>query len=171
MAQEPRQLLGSVLERKPGPRTSGSGTSNSKPLSRFAQAQAGGFPAAEHRSQSAFARGRSANLERPGRPPGVAVSPVPVPSSSSTQLQSPGEVGNDAKVQAHGDESGWRKQIDEENARRVESMSEAERAQERLDILARFGPGVGDILRRAREKREKENTVKAESNQGAHSHL
>ncbi|KZV67935.1 hypothetical protein PENSPDRAFT_754551 [Peniophora sp. CONT] len=163
MTQEPKQLVGSVLERKPGPRTSGSGASNSKPMSRFAQSQASGFPAAQHRSQSAFARGRTANLERSSRPPGVAAShAIPVPSSSSAESKvSENEEGSvDWRKKASEDEDGWRKQMDEENARRVEQMSDAERAQERLDILSRFGPGVGDILRRAREKREKENVTK-----------
>ena len=43
-------------------------------------------------------------------------------------------------------------------------MSEEERTQERLDILARFGPGVGEVSRRARERRE------ANDDEGAHLH-
>ncbi|VDC07059.1 unnamed protein product [Peniophora sp. CBMAI 1063] len=170
MNPEPKQLVGSVLERKPGSRASGSGTSNSKPLSRFAQSQAGGFPAAQHRSQSAFARGRAANTERLGRPPGVAataqVTPIPSSSSVTPKPSENGEISGDWRKEAVNDEDGWKKQMEEENARRVEAMSEEERAQERLDILGRFGPGVGDILRKAKEKREKENAIKIDITPG-----
>ncbi|KZT69607.1 hypothetical protein DAEQUDRAFT_765434 [Daedalea quercina L-15889] len=55
-----------------------------------------------------------------------------------------------------GGESGdWRGQVEEENRRRVETMTEEEREQERRDVLERFGPDVGDILRKARAARER----------------
>lgn len=43
----------------------------------------------------------------------------------------------------------------EENERRVAGMTEEEREEERREIERMFGGGVGDVLRRARERREK----------------
>ena len=44
--------------------------------------------------------------------------------------------------------------MEEENQRRVEAMTESELEAERKEILERFGPNVGEILRRARAARE-----------------
>ena len=41
------------------------------------------------------------------------------------------------------DEDGQREQIDEDNTRSTEAMSEEKSAQEGVDTLARFGPGAG----------------------------
>lgn len=48
----------------------------------------------------------------------------------------------------------WRSQISAENEAKVQAMTEDEREAERQEILKAFGPSVGEILRRAREKRE-----------------
>lgn len=48
----------------------------------------------------------------------------------------------------------WRSQISAENEAKVQAMTEDERETERQEILKAFGPSVGEILRRAREKRE-----------------
>jgi len=58
-----------------------------------------------------------------------------------------------------GDVDGWRSQVDEENKKRVEAMTDEEREQERREILERFGPSVGEILRRAKEARETRERV------------
>lgn len=58
--------------------------------------------------------------------------------------------------------------MEEENTRKVESMTEEEREEERRELLEKFGSGLGDVLRRAREaregkgKKEEENTIPAE---------
>lgn len=48
----------------------------------------------------------------------------------------------------------WRSQISAENEAKVQAMTEDEREAERQEILKAFGPSVGEILRRARDKRE-----------------
>ena len=44
--------------------------------------------------------------------------------------------------------------MEEDNRRRVDAMTEEEREAETKEILERFGPNVGEILRRARAARE-----------------
>jgi len=44
--------------------------------------------------------------------------------------------------------------MSEENERRVATMTEEERAQERREIEEIFGQNIGDVLRRARMARE-----------------
>lgn len=44
--------------------------------------------------------------------------------------------------------------MEEQNRRRVEAMTEEEREAERREILERFGPNVGEILRKARAARD-----------------
>jgi hypothetical protein len=43
--------------------------------------------------------------------------------------------------------------VGRENQERVEGMSEEEREEERRDIIARFGSGVGDLLKRVQQAR------------------
>lgn len=42
-----------------------------------------------------------------------------------------------------------------ENERRVADMSDEERGRERAEIIARFGSGIGDLLKRVKESRTK----------------
>ena len=122
-------LVGSIFERK----------SVAKPTPPSAPTTSTGFPAVKHRSQSAFARARAGGAQRRERK-------VPVVQSFPTsQLQ-------DVSLNSVGDD--WRGQVEEENRRRVEAMTEEEREQERAEILEKFGPGVADVLRRARAARE-----------------
>ncbi|KAL0960553.1 hypothetical protein HGRIS_005591 [Hohenbuehelia grisea] len=122
-------LVGSVVERKP----------SSKPTAPSFTPSATGFPAVQHRSKSLFARTRAdpranvtATQSRPREVPKVVPAP-PVASNSED----------------------WRDQISRENEARVASMTEDERQEEIKDILGRFGDGVGDVLRKAREARER----------------
>jgi RNA polymerase II-associated protein 1 len=132
MSQFIRPLVGSVVERRPGASPLSETTFSALPGKT-------GFPAAQHRSKSAFARGRD-ELRRSGplRPGDV---PVVVPSGPTKLPPDPDD---------------WRNQISEENQRRVEEMSEEERERERQEIMEKFGPGVGDILKRVREARERQ---------------
>ncbi|KAI0917629.1 hypothetical protein AcW1_007210 [Taiwanofungus camphoratus] len=133
-------LIGSVLERKPS-----STPSASSP--RFGTSGKTGFPAVQHRNKSIFARAREERSRDVSNGslqiPVVQPTSKPVSRSSKNVAPSSAVVPND-----------WRDQAEEENARRVEAMTEEEREQERREIFERFGSGVGDVLRRAREARE-----------------
>ncbi|KAF9499123.1 hypothetical protein BDN71DRAFT_1442690 [Pleurotus eryngii] len=119
-------LIGSVFERK----RSGSVKPNAPSVSR----RKTGFPPVQHRSKSAFARGR--DDARKGD------------ATTSRQVAPPPVVPKNADVED------WREQISRENETRVEHMSESERQEEINEIMQRFGSGVGDILRKAREARQ-----------------
>ena len=48
-----------------------------------------------------------------------------------------------------------RRQISEENDRRIEELPEKGIDRERSEIIGQFGSGIGDLLRKAKEAREK----------------
>ncbi|KAI8986157.1 hypothetical protein BD414DRAFT_51224 [Trametes punicea] len=123
-------LVGSIRERRPA----GKPSAPSPPSQTTTKA---GFPAVQHRSQSAFARAR----RNEQKPRGERQKPVsrPLPPNPVAPL-------SNADV--------WRKQMEEENLRRVEGMTEEELEQERVEILEKFGPNVAEVLRKAREVRE-----------------
>ncbi|KAJ7223197.1 hypothetical protein GGX14DRAFT_657639 [Mycena pura] len=128
------EIIGSVVERAP----------TSKPSSSFTPGPSNtGFPQAAHRSKkSAFARARESSNRtlRDDVPFVVPSKPTPLPPLS----------------QGNGDD--WRTQISRENELRVSAMSDEEREQERREILERFGPGIKDILKKAREAKERNAT-------------
>lgn len=146
MSQSPKSsLVGSVFERKPS-------ASPSIPSAPRSNAN-GGFPSVQHRSKSAFQRARQdqkkvGGSDRPTRAPSVV-------SASSSKLAEDGgpdeHPGSRAIAEATED---WRRQMEEDNRRRVEAMTEDEREAERREILEKFGPNVGEILRKARAARE-----------------
>jgi hypothetical protein len=137
MSGHSKSLVGSVFERKPGP---------SAPAPPVPQANGSktGFPTAQHRSKSVFARNREAR-QQPATPLSREAVPPVVQQASRT---------NDLLPSEELDADNWRMQMSEENERRVASMTEEEREQERRDIEERFGKNVGDVLRRARMARE-----------------
>jgi hypothetical protein len=53
-------------------------------------------------------------------------------------------------------EDDWRDRISKENEERVAAMDDAEREEERRQILERFGTNIGDVLKRARLAREQQ---------------
>jgi hypothetical protein len=125
-------LIGSIIERKP--------TSPLAPTAnRHRPGGSTGFPSAQHRSKSAFARNRESTLgtdrSRPTEPPRL----VNQNNGSKT-------VQNES----------WRDQVSRENEQRVQSMTEEEREREKQEILDRFGTDIADILKRARLSREKQ---------------
>ncbi|KAF7306281.1 hypothetical protein MIND_00419000 [Mycena indigotica] len=122
-------LVGAVFER----------SATSKPSSPFAPGpSSAGFPQATHRSKkSAFSKAREQNVQRRDHLPTV------VPSQP---MQQHAEAGRSLD---------WREQMSRENEYRVSAMTEDEREQEKKEILQRFGPGIGDILKKAREARER----------------
>ena len=56
-----------------------------------------------------------------------------------------------------------RRQISEENDRRIEGMREEGTERERKEIIGQFGSGIGDLLRKAKEAREKGEREQAPS--------
>ncbi|EPT00236.1 hypothetical protein FOMPIDRAFT_99957 [Fomitopsis schrenkii] len=136
-AQSP--LVGSIFERKP----------NSKPSAPTFRADVSGktgFPFVQHRSKSAFARAREE--QKKGEPSRLQNVPVVYPAMK-LEIPAPKVVAQPSS----GESGDWRQQIEEENQRRVEAMTEEEREQERREILEKFGPDVSEILRKAREAR------------------
>ncbi|KAJ7757563.1 hypothetical protein B0H16DRAFT_1537077 [Mycena metata] len=129
-------LVGAVFER---PSTSALAPGSSKT----------GFPQAQHRSQnkkSAFARAREAKAAGRGEEP-----PVVVPSSPAPPSVVPSTPPHVTTEPSPSDD--WRAQISRENEARVGAMTEEEREEERREILERFGPGIGDVLKKVREAR------------------
>ncbi|OJT04362.1 RNA polymerase II-associated protein 1 [Trametes pubescens] len=136
MAQS--SLIGSILERKPAAKPSSPSQATTKT----------GFPAVQHRSQSAFARAR-----RDGSKPGTErLRDVPIVQSSGVRSSVPPLPHKPSSGSSKADD--WRSQMEEDNRRQVASMTEEERDQERAEILGKFGSNVVDVLRKARAARE-----------------
>ncbi|GJE92561.1 hypothetical protein PsYK624_087160 [Phanerochaete sordida] len=134
-------LVGSIVERKAG---APAAAPTSRPTSN------GGFPGVQHRSKSAFQRAREgqkspSTTERPPAPPSVA-QPRPTQEDDEDESRS-------SRVIAEATED-WRRQMEDENQKRVEAMTDEERDAERREILERFGPNIGEVLRKARLARE-----------------
>lgn len=137
MSEYAKPLVGSIFEREP--RSSASAPSTPKSVGSNK-----GFPMAQHRSKSVFARSRrvqqqpGAQLLRATEPP--VVQPAPI-----MQKHTPSEGSED---------DNWRAQMSEENERRVAAMSEQEREEEQKEIEEKFGRNIGEVLQRARMARE-----------------
>jgi hypothetical protein len=136
MSEHSKPLIGTVYERK-------TGSSKPAPPTLKALDSKTGFPTAQHRSKSVFSRNRE--IQQPAAPPSRAAVPAVVQLSPRTQGSVP------SNEFPSGD---WRVQMSEENKRRVATMTEEERAQERREIEERFGKDIGDVLRRVRMARE-----------------
>ncbi|KAJ7045065.1 hypothetical protein C8F04DRAFT_1067585 [Mycena alexandri] len=138
-------LVGAVFER---PSTSALAPGAS--TSTFTQSSfKTGFPQAQHRSQnkkSAFARAREAKAAGRADEPPVVVPSNPVPPTVGPST--PPHV-----VAEPSPPDDWRAQISRENEARVGAMTEEEREEERREILERFGPGIGDVLKKVRRAR------------------
>ncbi|KAG8936484.1 hypothetical protein FRC02_001902 [Tulasnella sp. 418] len=137
-------LIGSVVERNP---------SNAKFSfkSQSTPDPSTGFPPVQHRSKSAFARAREAARKE------TATSrhqQVPQPDSISRNIATESHSDGNAEVQNVDNDQSWRKQMSDENARRVENMSQAEREEERAELLERLGPGAMELLKKIKERRE-----------------
>ncbi|KAH9060201.1 hypothetical protein EDB87DRAFT_1562157 [Lactarius vividus] len=136
MSAQAKSLVGSVFERQP--------RSSAAPPTPKSVGSNKGFPMAQHRSESVFARSRKAQqqsslqLLRTTEPPVVQLAPI-------IQKDTPSEGSED---------NDWRAQISEENERRVAAMTEHEREEERREIEERFGKNIGEVLQRARRARE-----------------
>ncbi|KAH9850156.1 hypothetical protein C2E23DRAFT_836503 [Lenzites betulinus] len=129
-------LIGSILERK----------TTAKPSAPTQTTSKTGFPAVQHRSQSAFAR----SLRDGQKPAAQRLREAPVVQSASSTKPPVAQ----STLSSVGNKDDWRVQMEEENRRRVEGMTEEEREQERAEILEKFGSNVAETLQRAREVRE-----------------
>ncbi|PBK67213.1 hypothetical protein ARMSODRAFT_915518 [Armillaria solidipes] len=133
-------LVGSVFERPPSlalhrpPQLSTSGRT--------------GFPAAQHRSKSAFARRRDEERKTDNTRPRGVPTIVPIPK---VQPFTPNVPEREEESVAN-----WREEISRQNQLQVQNMSAEERERERNEIYERFGADIGGILRRAREARERQ---------------
>ncbi|KAL4080602.1 hypothetical protein J3A83DRAFT_4366967 [Scleroderma citrinum] len=130
-----RNLIGSVVERK----TPSSLTDTTS--SRFAVTPGTGFPAVQHRSTSAFARGREEARRNDGQ------SRVPTIGSSEATPPGPETKAIPTNVED------LQRQISEENERRISSMTPEEIEQERQEVLEQLGSNASDLLRRVQEAR------------------
>lgn len=128
-----KPLVGSVFERK-------TGSSMVSPSFSKSDESATGFPRAQHRSKSLFARKRETQ-QQSVVPSHAAIPPV-VQQVPRTQGQEEPDTDD------------WRVRMSEENERAVAAMSEEEREQERRQIREKFGKNIGDVLRKARMARE-----------------
>ncbi|KAK0201487.1 hypothetical protein DFS33DRAFT_1347743 [Desarmillaria ectypa] len=109
-----------------------------------------GFPAAQHRSKSAFARRRDEERKTDNTRPRAVPTVVPIPK---VQPFTPNTtVAHERQEDAVVD---WREEISRQSQTKVQNMSAEERERERNEIYERFGADIGDILRRAREARER----------------
>jgi hypothetical protein len=144
-------MLGSIVEKDvPAP------TAPSLPSAR--PGNVGGFPQATHRSTSRFALAKATAASRgkgpaapagsrPARAPALqTTSPNPdeAPPQHSISSKPPGSETEEARI---------RREVSAENDARLAAMTAEEVLQEREELLARFGPGLLDVLRKRRETR------------------
>ena len=137
MSERVKPLIGSVFERQPGP------SAPAPPVSQPIGSKTG-FPTAQHRSKSVFARNREGRQQAATLPSRDSVPPVIQQASRTKEFRPEEEPDTD----------GWRVRMNEENERRVAAMTEEEREQERREIEEKFGKNIGEVLSRARMTRE-----------------
>ncbi|KAG9308507.1 hypothetical protein JVU11DRAFT_11851 [Chiua virens] len=149
MSTDDRSLLGSVFERTTLHPPSVSS-------SRFTPIPGTGFPTAQHRFKSAFARARDGAISKGNGGVGRQNCASSIVSTQSIDDPKPVPTNADA----------LRRQIQEENARKIERMSDKEIEEERRSILDQMGDGTVELLKRVqaarwrKEQQEKEAVVK-----------
>lgn len=131
MPSNERSLVGSVVERKTP--SSLTGTTSS----RFAATPNTGFPAVQHRTKSAFARGREEAKGNSGARSNQVPSVGPLKPPETNSIPTSAED--------------LRRQISEENDKRVASMTPEEIEEGRQTILEQLGSGANDLFRRVHE--------------------
>lgn len=145
--EERRSLVGAVFERRNPSIPTDPATFQPRSSSTNK-----GFPSVQHRSQytvpgpqkkSAFARSREESKK-----------PIPRSSNEVPDLVNHKNLlsaSSETPSQRAADE--WREKMSQENAAKVAAMTDDEREQEQREILERFGPGIGEILKKVRENR------------------
>ncbi|KAF8993508.1 hypothetical protein BDQ17DRAFT_1368247 [Cyathus striatus] len=138
MSQSHSPIIGSVIERRPTSKVTTPQLTSGKT----------GFPSVQHRSKSAFSKSRQEIRKtgqiRPVVPPPILPRPRSPPTSPNGTGASPPRSED------------WREQISKENEERMAGMSPEEIEEEKRQILERFGSGIEDVLKRARQAREKQ---------------
>jgi len=122
-----------------------------------------GFPAVQHRSKSAFARGRSDQSKaKPNEVP-LVVSTADTATKSKIYSSIPG--GDETE----GSQVDWRHEMSEENDRVVQSMTEDELEEAKREILERFGSDLLKRMTHARAGKTGQKSVRylGELNEGA----
>lgn len=140
------QLLGEIKERQPG---SGS---QSRPVSntRFAVPTTG-FPVAQHRSKtpSAFAKARAQQQQSIQMDPDEqSRPPVIIPSVN------PVAARNQPRGAVEGLDGDWKNQMQRKNDELLANMTEEEKEWEREALLAQFGTGLVDLVKKTKVRRE-----------------
>ncbi|KAG8885933.1 hypothetical protein FRB98_001539 [Tulasnella sp. 332] len=137
-------LIGEIRERNP------STTPTIKPQGKFDPNT--GFPAVHHRSKSAFAKGRDATRAVTTKDKAVPIVRTPSladpPDVPDTALSLSGTTAHDSLA-----DTAWRKGMEEQNEARIREMSEAEREQETAELAETFGPGLLELVRKAKRRR------------------
>ncbi|EJC98399.1 uncharacterized protein FOMMEDRAFT_114159 [Fomitiporia mediterranea MF3/22] len=151
-------LVGSIVERSSSSKPSPKPVSAPSPL---------GFPPVQHRSKSAFARAREA-----GRNNGALESDtrrnreVPIVQTSGSLLSASREsedqdvlppsssLGHPFDLSSKfSPEENWKEQMRRDNDRAIDAMTEEERERHAAEILEQLGPGVTELLQKARKAR------------------
>lgn len=156
MSAHERSLIGSVIERT----TRGTPSVQS---SRFSSTPGAGFPPVQHRFKSAFARARE-EANSKGNVGGANRTDVPSIVSEKSETKSSvtptAPIINPKPIPT--DTDALRRQIYEENARKIAHMSEDEIEREKRTILEQLGEGTGDLLRRVQEARRRKEVKEAQ---------
>lgn len=156
-------LVGTIVERTP---SSSLSSTTPRPPDPSSSSRTTGFPAVHHRSAFARARDnqrtRSHDAERSRAVPTILPTrsgSYEEPQSSNSLEQGVGFAGSVRRpaAAAASDKNldASRDEISAQNERIVAAMSDVERREQREEILGRFGPDIGGVLRRAREQRLK----------------
>lgn len=139
-------MIGGIKERT---------NSNRNPPSAPTPGRSTGFPKAEHRSKkSAFLQNRQQlNSES------VVADQSPSISLTQASPQTIASSSNQGAGQSSTPDGKIRDDVSVQNAQQVDSMTDEQIEQERQDIFARFGPGIAERLRRAREAQSRQSTA------------
>lgn len=156
-------MIGSIVEKEASFPSAPSLPPSSSSSNAAAASSSTGFPQATHRSLSRFALNKlnkangassaGGGGSRTVRAPALqTTAPTEERPNRSTAPAAPSSSSTSRQLQTEEDrivaEAG------RENDLRLASMSPSEIASEREELLARFGPGLGEILRKRREKRD-----------------
>src|SRR6266540_851043 len=141
-------IVGSIYERKP----LSSASRLPLPISHET-----GFPTVQHQSRSVFARNHK-NIS--AAPKSSRCANVPSLSFEVAADEFECSRGLVAKFDGSEIDEDWRERIGKENEGRVAQMEEAERDEEKRQILERFGSNIGDVLQRVRLARERQKRSK-----------
>lgn len=153
-------MIGSIVEKEasfPSP------PSLPSPNAAASSSSTAGFPQATHRSLSRFALNKLNKANGASSAGGGESRPVRAPALQTTAPAEERPTRSTAPAAPSSSSTSRQPQTEEdrivaeagrENDLRLAGMSASEIASEREELLARFGPGLAEILRKRREKRD-----------------